>query len=230
MNFLCHAMPYFDQPVVAVCTAVPDWLSVIDRKIRARERMATAVLDSGDEMLTAVGRGILHHIRDDRWFHTTEAFVETNLRLAVQLREELPGDRGFRPMFVAHILIEVLLDAFWIRDRPEIATQYYALVETSCPETIQACVNQITGKPTDRLADAIRRYAKARFLYDYLDHDRLLWRLNQVMRRVGLVELPTSIVPWIQAASELVESRRERFLTPPDGSQPFPPIPRNYDQ
>ncbi|QDV46617.1 hypothetical protein Enr13x_65260 [Stieleria neptunia] len=225
MNFLSHAIPYLDHPLVAVCTGVPDFLSVVDRKIRARERMATAALDSDDGAVRDVATGILHHIRDDRWFHNTSAFVESNLQLAVGLRDLLPGDRGFRPMFVGHILIEILLDALWIRDRPELIERYYRLVDDTSPELIQRCVNQITGKPTDRLADAIRRYAEARFLYDYVDHTQLLMRLNQVMRRVGLAELPDSVLPWLQEASELVEFRRVRFLTPPDGSTLFPPLP-----
>lgn len=225
MNFLCHALPYLDDPLVAACTAVPDWLSVVDRKIRARERLAVAVLDSDDEAVRAVAEGILHHIRDDRWFHTTSAFVETNLELAVALRDRLPGDRGFRPMFVSHVVIEVLLDAFWIRDRPEIGRRYYETIDSLPTERIERCVNKITGRPTDRLAATIRRFAKARFLYDYLDHRQLLMRLNQVMHRVGLDELPHSVLPWLQHAEELVEFRRVRFLTRPDGSTSFPPIP-----
>lgn len=225
MNFLCHAIPYLDDPLVAVCTAVPDWLSVVNRKIRARERMATAALESEDVAVRSVATGILNHIRDDRWFHTTPDFVQTNLELAVSLRELLPGDRGFRPMFVAHIVIEVFLDAFWIRDRPEFAERYYGLIDQASPELIQRCVNEITGKPTDQLAGTIRRYAEAQFLYDYLDHTQLLKRLNQVMKRVGLVELPESVLPWLQEASELVEFRRVRFLTQPDGSTRFPSIP-----
>jgi hypothetical protein len=224
MNFLCHALPYLDNPLVAAATAVPDWLSVVDRKIRARERMAVAGLDSDDDAVRAVSEGILHHIRDDRWFHSTEAFVQSNLDLAVALRDRLPGDRGFRPMFVSHVVIEVLLDAFWIRDRPEFAGEYYRLIEAVSPEVIQSSVNRITGKQTQQLAATIRRFAEARFLYDYLDHQRLLGRLNQVMRRVGLEELPPEVLPWLQEAAELVEFRRRRLLTRPDGANRFPPM------
>jgi hypothetical protein len=218
MNFLCHAIPYFDDPIVAVSTAIPDWLSVVDRKIRARERMAVAALESEDASLRRVARGILHHIRDDRWFHGTAAFVETNLLLAVRLRELLPGDEGFRPMFVAHITIEMLLDAFWIRQRADLAETHYEQIDTVSPELIERCVNTITGRPTDRLAETIRRYAAVKFLYDYLDHERTLVRLNQVMRRVGLAEMPQTVVAWVSNAAELVESRLQRFLTRPDGS------------
>lgn len=222
MNFFCHALPYMDDPLVAISTAVPDWLSVVDRKIRARERMAVAALESDDSAVRSVAKGIIRHIQDDRWFHSTAAFVETNLELAVGLRDLLPGDRGFRPMFVSHVVIEVMLDSFWIRERPEDAEQYYAYLETTSPEKIQRCVNEITGKPTDRLADTIRRFAKARFLFDYSDEHRLLMRLNQVMKRVGLAELPDDVLPWLRGSRNLVEFRRAQFLTGPEGSPGFP--------
>lgn len=227
MNFLSHAIPYLDQPLVAVCTAVPDWLSVVDRKIRARERQTSVALEEGDETLRDVATGILNHIRDDRWFHQTRAFVESNLQLAVGLREHLPGDQGFRPMFVGHIIIEILLDALWIDESPEIGKAYYQLVREAPYEAIQDCVNRITGKPTDKLAPLIGRFVDAEFLYDYLDDASLLMRLNQVMKRVGLSEMPESVLPWVRDARDLVESRRVEFLTKPDGTSDFPGIRRN---
>jgi len=225
MNFLCHAMPYFDDPLLAVSTGVPDWLSVVDRRIRARRTLATQCLESDDHELRLVARGVIRHIADDHWFHGTQAFVETNLRLAVELRELLPGDAGFRPTFVGHILIEMLLDAYWIRDDRTIAEQYYSTLRSIPPTTIERCVNAITGKPTDQLAVVIERFVDAQFLYDYLDHDKLLMRLNQVMKRVGLTSLPAAVGHWLPEANKLVESRRQRLLTPPDASNPFPTIP-----
>ena len=93
------------------------------------------------------------------------------------------------------------------------------------PTTIERCVNAITGKPTDRLADVIRRFVESQFLYDYLDQAKLLMRLNQVMKRVGLTPLPPEVGDWLPRADKLVESRRQRLLSPPDASQPFPNIP-----
>lgn len=221
MNFLSHAMPYFDTPLVAACTAVPDWLSVVDRKIRARKRLAIQHLDSDDPSLRDVASGVIRHIEDDRWFHGTQAFIETNMLIAVQLRDLLPGDAGFRPTFVGHILIEMLLDAFWIRDDRSIADRYYQLLAEQPSGEIQRCVNQITGKPTDKLVGTIERFVEMKFLYDYLDDEKLLMRLNQVMTRVKLAPLPESLVDWLPKTRKLVESKRERFLTPPDGSTPF---------
>lgn len=221
MNFLCHAMPYFNDPLIAVSTGVPDWLSVVDRRIRARGKLARRFVDSEDRELQLVAIGVIRHIEDDRWFHGTQAFVETNMQLAVELRDLLPDDTGFRPTFVGHILIEMLLDAFWIRDDPAIGERYYQSLRAISATTIQRCVNAITGKPTDQLANVIDRFAEVQFLYDYLDHDKLLFRLNQVMKRVGLTLLPAVVRDWLPDAEKLVESRRQRLLTPPDGTTPF---------
>jgi len=221
MNFLCHALPYLDQPLLAVATGIPDWLRMIDRRIRARQRLAQQYLASADPNLRLVAAGIVRHHDDDRWFHGTRAFAETNLTLAIQLRDLLPGDEGFRPTFVGHILVEMLLDALWIRRDQALADRYYALVDSADPNELQRCVNAITGKPTDRLSELIRRFAVARFLYDYLDYDRLLFRLNQVMNRVGLPPLPPSVGGWLPSAEKLVESRQRELLTPGDGRDPF---------
>lgn len=227
MNFLCHAIPYLDQPLLAVSTGVPDWLRIIDRKIRAREKLARPHLESDDSELRQVAAGVIRHIEDDRWFHGTRAFAETNLELAVQLRDLLPGDAGFRPMFVAHILIEICLDAGEIRRDRGVADRYYESLRSIAPTTIENCVNMITGMPTDRLTQVIERFVEMQFLYDYLDHDKLLLRLNQVMKRVGLAALPGPVRDWLPEADKLIESRRQQLLTPPGQTKAFitPPSP-----
>lgn len=213
MNFLSHAIPYLESPAMAVATGIPDWLSVVDRKIRARSRQAKPFADSPDPILREIARGILRHHEDDRWFHGTESFVSTNLEFAIQLRDRLPGDAGFRPTFVGHILIEMLLDGIWIRKRPELAKSYYDAIHEVGAETIQGCVNQVTGKPTRNLAPVIERFAEIQFLYDYLEPESLLFRLNQVMNRVGLEPLPSSLLGWLLDAEKLVESRRHQLLS-----------------
>ena len=219
MNFLSHAIPHMDRPLVAVCTGVPDWLSVIDRKIRIRPRMAAAHLDSGDPAVAAVAAGVMQHIDDDRWFHGTESFVQTNLRLAVQLRDLLPGDAGFRPMFLGHVLIEVLLDAMWIDQDPSLAERYYAAVKQTNASEIQRAINIISGKPSTAIEATVVRYHETAFLYDYGDDNRLHHRMNQVMHRVGLTPLPQCVQDWYPQAREIVAEQRHRLLSPPAGSK-----------
>ncbi len=214
-------MPYLDDPLVAVATGVPDWMSVVDRKVRVRGKIAAGFVDDADATISRVARGVLHHIDDDRWFHGTEAFVTTNMELAVQLRDRLPGDDGFRPTFVGHIVIEMLLDALAIRDDRSIAEKYYAAVAGVDAGEVQRAVVAISGKPVTKLASVIARYVDAAFLYDYLTPEGMLFRVNQVMNRVGLNPLPAETTVWLAETSKLVESRRIRLLTPPTGGDPF---------
>ena len=66
MNFLCHAIPYLDNPLLALSTGIPDWLSVVDRRIRARGKLARPLLESDDPELRLVASGVVRHIEDDR--------------------------------------------------------------------------------------------------------------------------------------------------------------------
>ena len=215
MNFLAHAAPYLDTPVMAMGTCVPDWLSAVDRKIRARRIMAAAHVDDADAVVAETARGIIAHIDDDRWFHASERFTTMNLQLAVELRDQLPGDRGFRPMFVGHIVIEMLLDAHRQRRHPDVVDRYYAMLRQADHRAIEAAVNRITGKPTDALAPMIGRFTESEFLRDYLDSERLLFRLNQVMKRVSLEALPEALLPWIEATDARVGRHYDALLTPP---------------
>lgn len=222
MNFLSHAIPYFDEPLTVAGTAVPDWLSVVDRKVRARRRLAEPFLESDDPALRRVALGIVSHHRDDAWFHSTRAFAEINLQFALELRDLMPGDEGFRPTFVGHILIEMLLDRAWIVENRKWADQYYKILAAVDPLLVNRCVEHVVGRKVEGLAHVIERFIEVRFLYDYLETDTLLLRLNQVMRRVKLAELSPEVARWLPRAVSVVEHRREELLTPSDASTPFP--------
>ena len=224
MNFLCHALPTLDSPVHAICTGVPDFLSVIDRKIRARGRAAEPFLQADDAVMRAVAGGIMSHIHDDRWFHGSDTFVRMNLEFAVQLRDRLPGDAGFRPSFVGHILIEMLLDTNYVIQQRQWADRYYQLFTEAPLDEIEACVNRITGNPSNRIADTMRRFADTRFIYDYADDERLLMRLNQIMARVGLAALPAAVQDWLPEARREVLRNHVRLLSEPGQSTSYPPL------
>jgi hypothetical protein len=49
-------------------------------------------------------------------------------------------------------------------------------------------------------------------LYDYSEDDKLLFRLNNVMRRVRLAPLPKRIVSFFPQARKLVKQRKDELL------------------
>ena len=66
-----------------------------------------------------------------------------NLEFAVAIRERLPRDNGFRPSFLGHILVELLLDAVLIEDAPARLGEYYRAMDSLNPELVARAVNRI---------------------------------------------------------------------------------------
>jgi len=215
MNYLAHGFRHLHCPYFLAGTAVPDWLSVIDRRVRVRGPAAEARLSSRESTTCQIAAGIIQHLADDQWFHQTRVFAETSMQFAVQLRDQLPGDEGFRPSFLGHILVEILMDATLMSRDILIADEYYASLGQVSPTKVQEVVNGIARVPTDQLAPWISRFLEVRFLYDYLDDDKLLFRLEQVMKRVGLPPLGNHLAVWLPTARAVVADRCDQLLTQP---------------
>ncbi len=212
MNYLAHAIPFLDDPYFAAGTGVPDWLGVVDRKVRVRSKQIRDFLDDPDPQVAAVAGGALQHIADDRHFHATRAFAESSLAMTVMARDCLDGEKGLRPAFLGHLLVEVLLDAALTAEDPTQLDAYHAVLETIDPDRVQAAVNRMATRPTDRLAALIREFSRLRILSDYAEDGKLWVRMNQVMCRVGLAELPERFVDVLPGARQMVAARRVELL------------------
>ncbi|HTN74973.1 MAG TPA: hypothetical protein VL096_06990, partial [Pirellulaceae bacterium] len=75
-------------------------------------------------------------------------------------------------------------------------------------------LNRMTTKPVASIALLIPRFSAERFLYDYAEDDKLWQRLNAVMRRVSLPELPSGFEETLAVARQMVRPRVDELLTP----------------
>ena len=212
MNYFAHGRHFVDDPYFLAGTAVPDWLNVVDRRVRIRSRQAELHLEAADPCVARIAAGIVQHCHDDAWFHQSRAFAELSLFFCRRLRERLPADEGFRPHFLGHILVEILLDAALIAETPGHLEAYYAAFDHLEAEQVQRAVNIIAPRPTENLGAFIPLFSQERFLWDYADDGKLLVRLNQVMRRVGLPLLPASLTQFLGEARPLVAERQAELL------------------
>ena len=128
MNYFAHALPFLTDdcdPCFIAGLAVPDWLNVVNRKVKARPKPALEFLTATTHPAEkSVARGVIQHHRDDRWFHQTHAFNELCLEFTVEIRELLSADNGLRPRFLGHVLVELLLDDHLIRQFPHQIDRY----------------------------------------------------------------------------------------------------------
>lgn len=215
MNYFAHAIQFLDRPVFAIATGLPDMLSVIDRSMRLREKNVLPFVNNDDDFRAAVAAGVLQHLADDRWFHGTQAFVETSSELTRMFRNVFTNDDSPRCAFLGHIVTELQLDGALHEAHPGLLNRYYDLLAEVDHARMAADVNAMATKASDRLERLLGGFLKEQFLRDYNDAGRLRIRLNQVMLRVGLEPLPESIEVPLQASWELVRSRVDDLLPTP---------------
>ena len=214
MNYLAHGRRFVEQPYFLAGTAVPDWLNVVDRKGRVRAKRALPMIDDADPQVAAVAQGIAQHHHDDDWFHRTRAFAELSLQFTVHIRDQLPRDNGLRPGFLGHILVELLLDAVLIEEDSGLLDAYYDAVGQVDPHVVGRAVNRMSTKTTDDLPRFIQLFIRERFLYDYAEDAKLVYRLNQVLRRVKLAALPEDFQRLLPSARREVFDRKRELITP----------------
>jgi len=202
MNYLAHGYRFLDSPLKLAGTAVPDWLSVVDRQVRIRTRRVNERLEALSPDDRQIAEGMLQHLRDDDVFHRSTPFMMLEAELGMRFRRIMPDRFDHRPAFLGHIVTELLLDSVISEQRPEVLDGYYNAMAEVSPLAVQNLVNHLASRSTDRLAEFIPKIHAARILYDYADDARLLGRLNQVLRRVTLPPLDE------QSLNVLRDSRR----------------------
>jgi hypothetical protein len=212
VNYFAHGRRFVHDPYLLAGTAVPDWLSVADRRVRVRARRVAQWVDDPDPCVAAIARGVRQHQQDDDWFHRTRAFAELSAQFSAGIRRWLPRDDGFRPSFLGHILVEILLDAALIDEAPHHLDAYYQAVHSVDSQLVATIVNRMATRSTDRLPWLIELFRSERFLYDYRDDAKLLTRLNLIMRRVKLPTLPASLAAFLPRARGEVRQRQPELL------------------
>lgn len=214
MNYLAHALECLDDPYQVAGAAVPDWLCLTRPRLRCRSRHAHPWVDHDDAITAAVARGVVRHHADDDWFHQTGAFGDVSLELARRIRRVTGDDDGMRPSFLGHILLELLLDSTIHASNPAVLDRYYEALGEVDAATVAVTVGAMADVDASQLASIIAKFCELRFLYDYADDERLTFRLNQVMRRVRLPELPPQFTTMLPAARTLVGKHARALLTP----------------
>jgi hypothetical protein len=207
MNYLAHGLRFLARPYCLAGTAVPDWLHVIGQGVRIRRPLAEQFLGDARPEVAELATGIVEHHRDDQQFHATAAFQQLCWELTAGVRDCSGGDPGMRPAFVGHILVEILLDAHLAAARRDLVRAYYGALGTIDRPLLQAALDHIAPRQVPGWAALLDRFLDEQFLYDYLEDGKLLMRLNQVMRRVGLPPLPARLRAMLPDARRLVDAQ-----------------------
>ncbi len=214
MNYFAHALNHLNRPYFVAGTGIPDWLSVVDRKVRFRPHHLEPFADASGSIAAEVAAGALQHLHDDGWFHATRGFAEVTTELTHLFRSRLGADDKYHCGFLGHVGMELLLDGLLIERFPDEFEEYWRVLAGLDSQAVEIAVNLVGRQPTNRLAWFIDLFRREQFLRCYLDSHRLLTRLNQVLTRVKLSPLPAKATSILEASRSIVRDRLSDLLPP----------------
>ena len=201
-------------------TAIPDWLSVVDRGVRLRPRLLEPWLNDKCEIQSEIAAGALRHLTDDDWFHTTRGFAEVTGELTHRFRESVGPGEMYHFGFLGHVAMELLLDGVLMQIYPALFENYWRVLDGIEPVLVESAVNRMAKSPTEHLAWFINIFRREQFLRSYENDALLLHRLNQVLVRVKLTPVPAEAVNVVAGGRLLVRQRlldllpAEKFTLP----------------
>ncbi len=183
MNYLTHF--YFNtlrpeyssvSPDFHFGVALPDILSVYDRSLRFHA-------GPSDNFPADMWMGIQNHLQMDAFFHKSEFFKVSYEQIRQHLAVSIPAHLDIRPFFLAHVLVEILLDHYILNREPELARKFYTQLHQPDAKRLVKAMEEHFGKNLGGLSDLINKFLVTRFLEGYIELDHLIYPVNRMLMR-----------------------------------------------
>ncbi|MFM2375526.1 MAG: hypothetical protein RLZZ165_623 [Bacteroidota bacterium] len=190
MNFLAHFFLDIDQPngYFAAGAATPDLLSIYNPGLRIKAgqlgHLPPSIRAQADPHFVA---GLERHFHADRVFHSSGLFRTEMHELSVLLKRQFHEQDIPRKFFVAHILIELLLDKVLIQQHPGLLDDYYRQFESLSPfRRLRQSTELVSGHSLPNYESFLAKFVENKYLYHYTENDHLVYILRRLLRRVGI--------------------------------------------
>jgi len=226
LNFLAHAWVLPDgggrhrfsgEPELVLGSALPDLLSAFDRRAPRLAGDAVPALEAAGA--SELARGVRAHQVADACFHDLPAFREACSALRpVAGRLNAAGEK-VRGFFLAHIVLEVLLDAVLLERELDLALHFYGSLEQADVAAAVRATSEAAGSPRDErgFARFATRFVEARFLEDYREDAGATKRVARVLERARQPLGPRGealLLDEIPGARTIVRERADSLLSP----------------
>lgn len=163
------------------------------------------------EEIGSINRGCNRHFESDRKFHNWNVFVTLSQEATDAMRES--GDKELdRDFFLSHIMIEMMLDKILLRQDPELANDFYKMINSIEMDWILKYL-RYSGLQDDELFKGNhRRFMKVAFLKNYTSTENVIDMLEQVAIRTSLNEFTDGQKELLIEIANTIEPQLERSL------------------
>jgi hypothetical protein len=202
MNFLSHYYLHRipDDNDFTVGLTAPDLLGFHSERVRVTEKYLTEALENSDDSETkSCIRGMLIHLKVDKWFHGSGFFREKTVFLKDRYVEVTGHDDI--PHHFCHILLEILLDRFLLVKDGMLADEFYASYKKFDFKKIAGIFSDLKNFDTEKFMTLTGNISNSVFLKEYLNCEKIMPILERVSNRIGF---PVKLKPVSGKLTEFV--------------------------
>ncbi len=229
MNFLAHYLlateyltPALPLPAYAVGTALPDLLPLTASRARLRaHRLADAPAETALDQ--ALLTGVAAHLATDGAFHKTSAFAEAQGEVWMLITQTGSDGMRVRRPFLAHVLVEMALDAALLRADRSLADRFYAAFAGASFEAVTSWTERTLAAALPALPGVLSRFGTHRYLYHYATDAGVAEGVNRLCARARqdtfggpnegrLLELVSAAVRAVTARADALVSETANAL------------------
>jgi hypothetical protein len=130
--------------------------------------------------------GCMAHYAADKKFHSSDFFehyceaFKSHLKVA-------PFSDGFqRRWFLAHILFEMMIDRLLVKHIVGLCRTYYSGLDEIEPSILGEFLELNQAKNPDELLRNFNHFRNAKYIFQYIDNNTLVYSLSRVLQYVGV--------------------------------------------
>ncbi len=190
MNFISHFYldrHRSDEPPFLLGIITPDLVGIFDRSIKLKQHTLPQIsLEQVRLHDLLFYKGVRRHFEADAVFHSCRFFVRETEGLAQILRNAFPESALPRSYFLAHILVELLLDKILIQQDPEILPEFYGQLQQIDYQEQLRLTEWVCQCPMPRYQAYLVRFLERQYLYEYQEWQHILFVLRRILDKVNI--------------------------------------------
>jgi acyl carrier protein phosphodiesterase len=220
MNFLAHY--YFhadkDDNYFTVGLTMPDLLGFHSTRIRiSKNFLKNSGAAENDYNIKCHIAGMMAHLFLDRWFHGAQFFKE-HVNFIQDYFTGFNKKKETFPNFFSHILVEIFIDRFLLKQEPDIADKFYQSYKNFNFFEVVHLFSSMENFNKDKFLSLARDVSNSSFLKEYTDDKAVLAVLNRVAKRVNVPFTAEhsdddEIVKFIKLSYEKIENGIRDFMS-----------------
>ena len=188
MNFLSHY--YIDRienkPYHNFGLILPDLMSMYKRKWKVSSRVMKENLTLQE---TQIVTGVVKHNNLDGYFHNSDFFYKYTTAIKEILQKNGVRYPEQRIHFVAHILLELLVDRVIIKKEKLILKEFYSELDQIDWNVLNDFLVKIKLDAVEGFYGYFVKFRRRKYLYKYANNFQVLFITNRILEKVNLPQI-----------------------------------------